>query len=77
MPTDRAYWEEKAARPTLEAADNLFKLVKEIEPNATLKYNKYYIGLRSRWISEKLRYVCSTEKNHTHDVQAAQNQRDG
>jgi predicted transport protein len=45
QPTDRGYWDSKATKETLLATDELFKLVKEIQPKATLKYNKYYIGL--------------------------------
>jgi len=45
-PTDRAFWESKrGTKKTLVATDELFKLVSEVEPKATLKYNKHYIGL--------------------------------
>jgi len=43
--TDRTYWESKASKETLFATDELFTLVREVQPQATLKYNKYYIGL--------------------------------
>jgi hypothetical protein len=45
-PTDRGFWETKrGTKQTLEVTDDLLKLVKEVEPKATLKYNKHYIGL--------------------------------
>jgi hypothetical protein len=44
-PTNRQDWESKASKETLIATDELYKLVKEVQPKATLKYNKYYIGL--------------------------------
>lgn len=45
-PTDRNYWESKrASKKSVSATDALLKLVNEIEPKATLKYNKHYIGL--------------------------------
>ena len=45
-PTDRAFWETKrGTKKTLSATDELLKLVNEVEPKATLKYNKHYIGL--------------------------------
>jgi hypothetical protein len=45
-PTDRSFWELKRGTPkTLKATDELFKLVKKVEPKAALKYNKHYIGL--------------------------------
>ena len=45
-PTDRAFWETKrGTKKTLSATDDLLKLVNEVEPKATLKYNKHYIGL--------------------------------
>jgi len=45
-PTDRNYWESKrASKKSVAATDNLLKIVNEVEPKATLKYNKHYIGL--------------------------------
>ena len=45
-PTDRAFWETKrGTKKTLQATDSLLKLVKEVEPRASLKYNKHYIGI--------------------------------
>jgi|1185.fasta_scaffold21536_1 hypothetical protein len=45
-PTDRGFWESKrGTKLTLVATDALLKLVNEVEPKATLKYNKHYIGL--------------------------------
>ena len=44
-PTDRKFWESKGTKATLAATDSLLPLVKEVEPKALLKYNKYYIGL--------------------------------
>jgi hypothetical protein len=44
-PTTRESWETKASKKTLADTDGLLKLVKEIQPKATLNYNKHYIGL--------------------------------
>jgi hypothetical protein len=45
-PTDRAFWETKrGTKKTLQATDSLLTLVKEVEPRASLKYNKHYIGI--------------------------------
>lgn len=44
-PTDRAFWESKGSKKSLEAVDGLLPSVKEVEPTAQLKYNKQYIGL--------------------------------
>lgn len=45
-PTDRNYWESKrASKKSVSATDALLKIVNEVEPKATLKYNKHYIGL--------------------------------
>ncbi len=43
--TNRAFWESKGTKKTLAQTDSLLKLVNEVEPKASLKYNKYYIGL--------------------------------
>lgn len=43
--TDRAYWEKRSGKNTLEVTDSLFALVHEFAPALSLKYNKFYIGL--------------------------------
>lgn len=44
-PADRAYWENKASKATVGLADELLKLLRQIDPSLDLKYNKFYIGL--------------------------------
>ncbi len=44
-PTDRAYWEKRGAKATVQLADELLAIAREIDPSLELKYNKYYIGL--------------------------------
>ncbi len=44
-PADRAYWENKATKPTVELADNILALSKDFASNLKFKYNKYYIGI--------------------------------
>lgn len=42
---DRAYWEKRSGKNTLELTDSLLALVHEFAPDLSLKYNKFYIGL--------------------------------
>lgn len=44
-PTDRAYWEGKGSKQTVQYADELLAIVKEFDGTLDLKYNKFYIGL--------------------------------
>lgn len=44
-PTDRAYWEKRATKQTVQLADELLKIAKEIDETLSLRYNKFYIGL--------------------------------
>jgi predicted transport protein len=44
-PTDRAYWEKRAAKSMVGLADQMLKLLHELDPTLSLKYNKFYIGL--------------------------------
>jgi hypothetical protein len=44
-PTDRAYWEQRGSKRTVQLASDLLTIVREFEPNVELKYNKFYIGL--------------------------------
>jgi len=46
--TDRAYWEKRGTKGTLEITDSLLGLVNEFAPDMTLKYNKFYIGLATK-----------------------------
>lgn len=43
--TDRSYWERRASKTTLEMTDSLVSLVRELDPEISPKYNKFYIGL--------------------------------
>jgi predicted transport protein len=43
--TDRAYWEARASKHTLAMADEMFEVVRALDPELELKYNKFYIGL--------------------------------
>lgn len=43
--TDRAYWENRATKETVQLADTLLDMIHAFEPKANLKYNKFYIGL--------------------------------
>jgi hypothetical protein len=42
---DRAYWEERGSKETLSITDELFSVIKALDPKLELKYNKAYIGL--------------------------------
>jgi hypothetical protein len=44
-PTDRSYWEKRATKATVALADELLALLRNIDPELGLKYNKFYIGL--------------------------------
>ena len=55
-PTDRQYWEKRSTPKVLKLADSLFAVVKELEPGATMNYNKYYIGTSISGISNNFVY---------------------
>lgn len=44
-PTDRDFWRAKGSEQSLMCMDSLLSLVQEVEPRASLKYNKHYIGI--------------------------------
>ena len=44
-PTDRNYWEARTVPAVMGLTDRIFDLVKQIDPDAEMKYNKYYIGI--------------------------------
>ena len=44
---DRAYWEGRASRDTVQLVERFALMVQHIEPDLRPKYNKHYIGLAS------------------------------
>jgi hypothetical protein len=48
--TDRHYWEKRGSQKTVEVADNLVAIVKKLDQQLELKYNKFYIGLAKNGI---------------------------
>ncbi len=46
--TDRAYWEKRSGKTTLALTDELLEIVRTLDPELDLKYNKFYIGLAKR-----------------------------
>lgn len=49
--TDRAYWEKRATKQTLEMTDALITMVRALDSNLSPKYNKFYVGLARRTVS--------------------------
>ncbi|MBI2066823.1 MAG: hypothetical protein HYT77_02255 [Deltaproteobacteria bacterium] len=43
--TDRAYWEKRGSKITLEQVDEIERLIQGFASGYKLKYNKFYIGL--------------------------------
>lgn len=44
-PTDRAYWESRATKNTVQVADDMLPIAQEFEDQVELNYTKFYIGL--------------------------------
>lgn len=44
-PTDRAYWENRATKETVELADEMLEMLRKFDPTLNLKYNKNAIGI--------------------------------
>jgi hypothetical protein len=61
-PRDRSYWETKASKETLQLTDDLLSLIREIEPDLALKYNKTYIGLARNGIATN--FVSFRPRHH-------------
>jgi hypothetical protein len=45
-PTTRDYWElQKGSKATVQLADEMFAIIREIDPSLEPQYNKHYIGI--------------------------------
>jgi len=61
--TDRAYWEAKGSRESLEVADLMLELIHTQRPDVELTYKKIYIGLAKNGIADN--FVAFTlRKSH-------------
>ena len=49
--TDRAYWENRASKKTVQMADRLLDVARQFDGSLGLKYNKFYIGLTKQGAS--------------------------
>lgn len=53
LATDRSYWEKKrGSTETIEMADAILDLIHRFSPNASLNYNKHYIGVQIDGVSK-------------------------
>ncbi|TAH62934.1 MAG: hypothetical protein EWM50_04440 [Gottschalkiaceae bacterium] len=50
--TDRNYWLDRGTNKTVSIVDEALKLIKEINSNYELKYNKFYIGLANKGVAD-------------------------
>lgn len=62
-PADRKYWEAHATPDTVALADRMLELVRELQPNLDLKYNKYYIGLARNGLANNFLEFIPQKKN--------------
>jgi hypothetical protein len=46
--TDRAYWEVRGSPLSMKLLDESLDILKEINPDLSFKYNKYYVGLAQK-----------------------------
>ena len=46
-PADRTYWQRASSDGSLAIMDNLIKMINDVAPELSLKYNKQYVGLAS------------------------------
>ena len=61
--TDRAYWEQKASRDTVQLVDEFVRMIQVIEPELQPKYNKHYIGLANRGVARNF-VLFTPRKQH-------------
>ena len=60
--TDRAYWEKKGTKQTVQLADELLGVAREMDSSLELRYNKFYIGLSNGHFGKATIFVqCSLE----------------
>ncbi len=73
-PTDRAYWEKRGSKKTVELADDLLDIAKKKDPTLALNYTKFYIGISKNEQAFNFMAIRPRKKTVTLDVKVA---RDG
>jgi hypothetical protein len=63
-PSDRNYWLNRASAETLSITDGLLSLIREVDPEVGLKYNKHYIGLMRSGIVNNYMAFHPRKKSH-------------
>lgn len=56
--TDRKYWEKQVSKTSVEIIDEIFNLLKEINPNMSPNYRKWHIGV---FIDKRVRNFVALE----------------
>jgi hypothetical protein len=72
--TDRAYWEKKASKESIQTADGCIEILKAIDPSLSLKFNKNYIGLADQFRSRN--FVLFRAKKQLFRVEARISEQD-
>ena len=58
--TTREVWLKKSSDTVLKNIDSIFEIIRKFEPNAELRYNKYYLGI---WVDGRsYNFVTFTPK---------------
>lgn len=65
---DRDYWEQRGSKATLALADDILKLVRSLDPDLDLKFNKQYIGLAKDGIANN--FISMRAKKATLNLSA-------
>ena len=66
-PADRAYWEKRGSKHTVQLADEVLSLAKESDPTLEIRYNKYYIGLSRN--GQAFNFVAFRPRKNTINVE--------
>lgn len=72
--TDRDYWIERGTDYTVRIVDDALELIKEINSNYELKYNKFYIGLANKGITDNFVIFKPQKKITRMEVRLQKNQ---
>jgi hypothetical protein len=63
-PADRNYWLTKASHEALAITDGILNMIQDVDPLASLKYNKNYIGLARGGVARNYVSFHLRKKHH-------------
>lgn len=63
-PVDRATWERRSSKTSMETLDKILEIVNEVQPGTKANYRQHYVGLATGGISKNIMLFWPKKNNY-------------